>query len=668
MASKFEQTHDDCRKRVCLLCYRKGDRPILELELQCIKDNLLDGYSLDDLEFPCRLCTACHIDLSKKINDCEFNLVPKVDDYDPGRVTYARSAASSVCMCRICTIAKMTGLEYSRMTRGKRGRPSKTAQQTIVKFCSNCYQKIYQGSNHSVSNCKSRKRKITNASNLVSSPTTRQRLASNVLKEHEGTPLATLGPPRKTDVTEPLPAGKPFTSKQLFGMQTDLGLSNTRTRVLAQNLRLASGSRKAVEKGFKKSLTEHSHSLDDFSKVVTISYVKKDKETKIIENYEQSTVVCTDIPKFIDQIIEKRSLQDCDSLLIKVGIDGGGGFLKFCLGVFDMDNLVSGLQTGLAKKFKDSGVKKVFLVATAPGVSEDYVNVKKIWLNLGLHKMNRKYTFATDLKLCNVLLGLMTHSSCHPCCWCEIERGNLVNKGKSRTIASLNKLFWDFFEAKTDKSEAKHYGNVIHPPIISDNLDDSTLVIEVFPPPELHLLIGPVNTLYDGLEKVWPRSEEWLNICNVKKTDYHGGKFEGNDSRKLLKKVDQLEGLAPNNKVVKKYAKAFKALNDVVHACYGYDLADDYLVKISSFSVAYLNLKINVTPKIHAVMHHISEFCKKTRRGLGPWSEQASESIHHDFKQTWQRFKINSTDHELYAENLLKAVQHTIANMFELFP
>ena len=197
---------------------------------------------------------------------------------------------------------------------------------------------------------------------------------------------------------------------------------------------------------------------------------------------------------------------------------------------------------------------------------------------------------------------------------------------------------------------------MIHPPIISDKLDDNTPVIEVLPPPELHLLIGPVNTLYDGLENVWPQSEEWLALCNVKKSEYHGGKFEGNDSRKLLKKVDQLEGLCPTNGKVKKFAKTFMALNDVVSACYGFELAPDYQSKIRMFSSAYLDLRINVTPKLHAVMHHISEFCEKTGRGLGLWSEQASESIHHDFKQTWQRFKINKTDHELYGKNLLQAV------------
>ena len=42
--------------------------------------------------------------------------------------------------------------------------------------------------------------------------------------------------------------------------------------------------------------------------------------------------------------------------------------------------------------------------------------------------------------------------------------------------------------------------------------------------------------------------------------------------------------------------------------------------------------------------------------GLGPWSEQTEESVHHGFKETWKRYKVNDTDREIYGENLLKAV------------
>ena len=138
------------------------------------------------------------------------------------------------------------------------------------------------------------------------------------------------------------------------------------------------------------------------------------------------------------------------------------------------------------------------------------------------------------------------------------------------------------------------------------------------PPPELHLLIDPANTLLDGLEKVWPQSEDWLRLCNVKKVEYHGGKFEGNNSRALLKKADQLEGLCPPSNIVKKFVNAFKALNDVVAACYGYELAADFVTKIKQFSRAYLGLGVNVTPKVDTVMHHVQKFCALTGRRLGP--------------------------------------------------
>ena len=54
--------------------------------------------------------------------------------------------------------------------------------------------------------------------------------------------------------------------------------------------------------------------------------------------------------------------------------------------------------------------------------------------------------------------------------------------------------------ARVPQSKAKGYGNVIHPSII-DNIDDATPVITIIPPPELHLLLGPVNHIYDEMIK-----------------------------------------------------------------------------------------------------------------------------------------------------------------------
>ena len=69
----------------------------------------------------------------------------------------------------------------------------------------------------------------------------------------------------------------------------------------------------------------------------------------------------------------------------------------------------------------------------------------------------------------------------------------------------------------------------------SGNVDEMMLVLLLLPPPELHLLIRPVNTIYDAMNKVWLGSEVWLKMVNVIREEYHGGSFNSNDSRKLLK-------------------------------------------------------------------------------------------------------------------------------------
>ena len=77
-------------------------------------------------------------------------------------------------------------------------------------------------------------------------------------------------------------------------------------------------------------------------------------------------------------------------------------------------------------------------------------------------------------------------------------------------------LFWDYFEAHADKKNVTLYDYVINPPIILGNLQDSTPVIEVIPPPELHLLVDQVNNLYNELEQIWTQNQKWLKACNAK--------------------------------------------------------------------------------------------------------------------------------------------------------
>ena len=151
--------------------------------------------------------------------------------------------------------------------------------------------------------------------------------------------------------------------------------SNWQTRLLAQDLGVPTGSRKAMEHVFNESHTKNSQTVDNFFKDLKINFLRAGRDTKLTNHFEQSTVVCTDLCKFVDLILQRDHWKTVNPYLLNRN-DGVGGFLKICLSIFNMDILVSCSKVGLSKKFKDSGVKKVFLIAAVPDVPEKDQNVK----------------------------------------------------------------------------------------------------------------------------------------------------------------------------------------------------------------------------------------------------------------------------------------------------
>ena len=115
--------------------------------------------------------------------------------------------------------------------------------------------------------------------------------------------------------------------------------------------------------------------------------------------------------------------------------------------------------------------------------------------------------------------------------------------------------------------------------------------------------------------------------------------------------------MAPRgNRKINNFISAFNSFNDVVSSCYSKVLQPGYKDKINRFKSCFRALKINVTPKIHAVFFHIIEFCELMDKGLGPWSEQASEAVHSDFKKTWKNYVVRDISHDDYPRRLCSAV------------
>ena len=64
---------------------------------------------------------------------------------------------------------------------------------------------------------------------------------------------------------------------------------------------------------------------------------------------------------------------------------------------------------------------------------------------------------------------------------------------------------------------------------------------------------------------------------------------------------------------------------------------------------------INITTKSHVIFEQVLQSIEKSRQALGILSEQAFESVHYDFLETWKLYKV-SPDHKDYAQRLLDAV------------
>ena len=209
-------------------------------------------------------------------------------------------------------------------------------------------------------------------------------------------------------------------------------------------------------------------------------------------------------------------------------------------------------------------------------------------------------------------------------------------------------------EAGCKKYMAKNFHNCINPALLQGPPDRQ--VIEFLTFPELHVMTGTVGHLVNNMIKTFPEGEElitnYMKDHTISWCAYHPGTFEGKQARKFLKFSEIL--LVPAMKLL--FSSEYKAIeiitimqfNKVVVACFGQELRQNFRETITKFVVMYRKLPICVTPKVHLVFVHLIEFLetKGFVDGLGAWSEQAMESVHHDMKMEWDRAKVKPSHPE----------------------
>ena len=261
--------------------------------------------------------------------------------------------------------------------------------------------------------------------------------------------------------------------------------------------------------------------------------------------------------------------------------------------------------------------------------------------------------FSCDLKMTNLLLGLGSHSSKYPCPFCNwiigrIEAGIWI----PRTFEDIRKRHAQWLEetgGDASKLKSEKYQNCKQFPVFEEMTGP---VLDHIAPSSLHLMLGLTDRLYRALESSYPPARNWLKTINVDFQPQHGGQLAGNQCRtiascmkstKLLKEHALLDG---SLEVVQPFADALLALNDVVVACFGLVLLDDYEEKINKFSRLFLQLEISTRmTKFHILQHHVVPFIQAKGRSLGWYNESTLESAHFDFCTFLNRHKVNSTEY-----------------------
>jgi hypothetical protein len=290
------------------------------------------------------------------------------------------------------------------------------------------------------------------------------------------------------------------------------------------------------------------------------------------------------------------------------------------------------------------------LLAVVPNVTENRRNVQEVLDNLpNLPALD--FIVSSDLKVLNILSGIQQASSKHPCCYCHWTKKGGDKTSHLHTLGSNRKNHDNWQSSGGKKTDLMKFFNCDGYPLLTDS--DNTL-LEKCPPPELHIMLGLVNHLYDSFEAEWPEVDQWALGLGISKRRQPGLSFAGNHCRLLLTHIDALKNLRPPRRLYK-YVDAFEKFNNVVSDCFSHSLAQDYKVKIRQFEIVYRCLGISEIVKAHILFWHVPEFLDPKNHGLALYSEQCAESIHFAYWAVWEKYKVDSKNPG-YGNQMLCAV------------
>lgn len=668
--STSARSHDENRHRVCAVCMEKGDCPISHAILERIKKYFIENFDVNDQCIPAAICSNCRSNLQKvDSGQKDTSILPDVFDFSLVKPAFEAQTREQkyLCDCIICNVARKSGTSAPKR---KKGRPSITSTtnstsfgspSSVVVLCVQCKSPVARGISHKCNVASLRQNLITlchgsdsRTQDIVASTIISDKakvISSNIKYSSTALSLDTRGPNQLKLLVGKSTSSSPrsIASKDLSNLQLSLGASNyAMVHKVMPFLRSMLGN-KIIESNTDVYMRKRDSDLQDLFSVQMAEF----------DGIQKPVAFCNDIPQLIEQICQKRYNDVSeDHLVLKLGLDGGGGYFKVCLTVYNRCTLEK--KVSHSTDFLDTSVKRIIILAIIPDIKENYANVRSILDLLKIASLDFKYTFAVDLKLANIVVGIQAHGSSFPCAFCTCPKKNFGTDSEGmftlRTIGSIKAEAERYYGC----GDAKSCQSTTNPPIIAGN--DKDMIIQLLPPPELHLMLRVVNKIFKHMESLSPTCAEicksWIQMLGITRPKMHSGEFNGNMCRQILVRTDLLRSLCERNSCLEllPYCQLLQEFNKVRSSCFGQQLDDSFNMCIKSFEQLYRSLPISVTTAVHIVTKHLIQFCKLNRSSLGQFSEQASESVHSDFLSMYNSSGKVGAANENYGSSLLKAV------------
>ena len=382
-------------------------------------------------------------------------------------------------------------------------------------------------------------------------------------------------------------------------METDVGLSQKQTEDILTIIRLTYG-RHAVEPYWRESMPEVNDEWQEFFTGYMCDEFQDSKGNPV----SLPTVASHDVPGLLRKTALLRGYTEPGSLTLKIGVDSGKGETKWVGSLYDSEELrrekadISRVKrrrrsSGVISKERSKvGPLKTIMLATVPGLEESHHNISVVHKKLKLDELPN-IVHTGDLKVMNIDVGVGPCSSLFPCGYCQaIKEGRklIYIEGETvlRTLSNISQNNDNHVAQNTVKRlkgekedpTGKLNFSCVNQPIIKSEAHGG-LVLMAHPLPMLHHRLGIINKTLETIHTEWENLEEgrdgvneFLKSLTIVKKDYFGNTLEGNDCRKVLAHLDDLENqLPPELHIFIEFLRSFKAVED---SCGGYTLFPDW--------------------------------------------------------------------------------------------